>query len=331
MRYLGSKATITADILDVIGDRPGEHFCDPFAGIGTVASAAKRRGMSVTCGDLLTFPHYFQIARVCHARLPAFSRLRAALGVASAAECIAHLNAPERRHEGWLYRNYALRRRFFTRANARQIDGAWEEIRSWNGAALLSERERAFLLASLVESADRVANTAGTYYAHLKSWTAKACKPFELRPVTPTPGPRATAVLGEATDVAERHGSGVLYLDPPYNRRCYARYYHLPETLSRLETPRVHGSSGMPLVSRPTSRFTSPPRAWAALVELIARSPAPTIVFHYTRDGLIDLADARTLLARLGEVTEHELVAPGYTTRTSERRVTHTLLMMRRG
>jgi adenine-specific DNA-methyltransferase len=176
-----------------------------------------------------------------------------------------------------------------------------------------------------------VANTAGTYYAYLKSWTAKARKTFEFRPVAPTPGPPATAILGEAADVAERHGSGILYLDPPYNRRCYARYYHLPETLARLETPRLRGESGMPLAPRPASRFTSPPRAGAALAELLERSSAPKIVFHYTRDGLIDLADARSHLARLGDVTEHALVAPGYTTRSTERRVVHTLLVMRRG
>ena len=331
MRYLGSKATITANILEVIGARPGGHFCDPFAGIGTVASAAKRRGMRVTCGDVLTFPHYFQIARVCHARMPTFARLRAAQGFRTPAECIAHLNAPAVRREGWLFRNYAARRRFFTRANARHIDGAWEEIRGWNAAGLLSDRERAFLLASLVESADRVANTAGTYYAYLKSWTAKAHKPFELRPVAPTPGPRATAVLGEAAEVAERHGKGILYLDPPYNRRCYARYYHLPETLARLETPPLHGKSGMPLVARPVSRFTSPAQAHAALAELLERSSAPTVVFHYARDGLIDLEDARSLLARLGDVADHALAAPGYTTRAGVRRVTHTLLVMRRG
>lgn len=331
MRYLGSKAAITTSILDVIGAQPGERFCDPFAGIGTVASAAKRRGLHVTCGDLLTFPHYFQIARVCHARTPTFQRLRAARGFSTPAECIAHLSGPAVRREGWLYRHYATRRRFFTRANARQIDGAWEEIRVWDKAGLLSERERAFLLASLIESADRVANTAGTYYAFLKSWTAKARRPFDLRPVAPTPGPRARAVLGEAADVAERYGSGILYLDPPHNDRCYARYYHLPETLARLETPRLHGACGMPLTPRPASRFTSPRQARAALAELLERSSASTIVFHYTHLGIIDLADAWSLLAGLGKVSHHTLVAPGYTTRASERRVTHTLLMMRRG
>src|SRR4030042_1499802 len=54
---------------------------------------------------------------------------------------------------------------FFTDRNARKIQACRRKIRAWAQKGWLSYDERAVLLASLINNMDRVANTAGTYYA----------------------------------------------------------------------------------------------------------------------------------------------------------------------
>lgn len=51
---------------------------------------------------------------------------------------------------------------------------------------LTSSKENSLLTASLIDSMDWVANTAGTYYAYLKGWSHKASRTFRFNLVQPT-------------------------------------------------------------------------------------------------------------------------------------------------
>lgn len=120
MRYLGSKGSVVEQVLDLIGIYvPGGSLCDPFGGIGTVGAAAKRRGYTVSAGDQLSFAHAFQVARIEIDRRPAFKKLRV-LGLVGAADIQGHLEALPPR-DGWVVREYARKRRFFSQANAERI------------------------------------------------------------------------------------------------------------------------------------------------------------------------------------------------------------------
>jgi adenine-specific DNA-methyltransferase len=332
VRYLGSKTLIAEKLIELISPTPGASFCDPFGGIATVSATAKTYGCRVVTGDILTCPYSFQVARIGYSRRPAFRRLRTLHGFDNSMEVVEHLNR-RRSPSGWLVDEFAVKRQFFSRPNAEAIEGVWSEIGQWEAEGALSSGERSFLVASLVDSMDRVANTAGTYYAYLKSLSRKARRPFHLSLISPARGSTGcTAHLLPATDLVALEEWDVLYLDPPYNERCYSGYYHLPESISRLERPSCQGKSGTPAgTPRPRSDFNRPAKAVQALESVLAEAKAKKVVFHYSAEGLIPLSLSRELLSVFGTVREHTLTAPGYTTKHRERRSEHIVLVADRG
>lgn len=168
LRYLGSKTSTTEQVYQrITGLIPRGSFCDPFGGVGIVGAFFKRRGFSVWSGDILRNAHYFQVARIQRNRRPSFRLLRKSLRLDSTAEVVQMLNEAHQK-DGWFEREYSRKRQFFIAENAQRIAGCRLMIRSWTRDELVSEQEKAVLLASLVNSMDKVANTAGTYYAYLK-------------------------------------------------------------------------------------------------------------------------------------------------------------------
>lgn len=328
MRYFGSKGSVVEQVLDLIGAYvPNGSLCDPFGGIGTVGAAAKRRGYSVSAGDQLSFAHAFQVARIEVDRRPAFKKLRK-LGLYGAADVASHLAALPPT-DGWVVREYARERRFFSRSNAERIEAVRQEIGSWSAGGALSVREEKILRASLVESADRVANTAGTYYAYLKTWHRKALKPFAFQLIDPTPGQaRCEAQVIDAQDLAASKQWDVLYLDPPFNGRNYSRYYHFPESLSLGATSEVQGRAGMPARAFPSSPFYARASAEDALCELICKTDCKLIALHYAPNGLISSSSILRELKRRGTVRRRILAATGYTTKQTSRRIVHDLYLV---
>ncbi|MEN3284001.1 MAG: adenine-specific DNA-methyltransferase [Solirubrobacteraceae bacterium] len=326
LRYLGSKVSVAEMVLDEIYRRcPGGSLCDPCGGIGTIATAARRRGFRVYGGDLLHCAVAFQTARLIHA--PAFTGLRTK-GLADRHAVEQHLRMLPG-VDGWIVDEYATARAFFAPENARRIEACRQCIEGWAAAGLVTRRELCVLRASLIASADHVANTAGTYYAHLKQLSRQARRSFELKLLPVGSGPAGTSARRDATIRAAERAYDVLYLDPPYNARSYSGYYHLPESLARGETPPVRGKAGVPDRESVLSAFNAPRRATAALEHIVTRSDCGMIVFHYTNDGFISLATARGILGQVGKVSERVVTAPGYTVRRSEpRRTPHHLLMV---
>ncbi|WP_275427053.1 hypothetical protein, partial [Stenotrophomonas maltophilia] len=70
---------------------------------------------------------------------------------------------------GYFASNFAIgceaQRAFFTYENAAKLDAMRQRVGEWDENGLIDETERAYLLTALINAADKVANTAGTYYA----------------------------------------------------------------------------------------------------------------------------------------------------------------------
>lgn len=332
MRYFGSKASATEWVYEIISDRiPAGTFCDPFGGIGTIGSFFKSKGFSVWSGDILTFAHCFQIARLGTNRIPAFRGLREAMNLTSVAGVVDSLNQ-ESRHKGWFVEEYAKKRRFFTEENATRIEACRLRIEEWSRKELLTKEERAILVASLINSMDRVANTAGTYYAYLKGWHRKALQAFRFTLIPFTAGSsNCMCFLGEAHALVSKRFFDVVYLDPPYNERSYARYYHLPETLALGETPDIHGKSGVPNRERTTSDFNRPQHARYALERLVQSGRCRLLAFHYSDDGLIRQQDIEGILSDYGPMESYVLDSRGYTTSSIKRNTEQRLYVVDHG
>ena len=331
MRYFGSKASTVESLYELISARVSSGtFCDPFGGIGVVGSHFKSKGYSVWTGDILAVAHCFQVARVALDRRPQFRKLRTALGFDSPSETVELL-----RHagatSGWLTREFSENRKFFTRPNAMRIDACRTLIGRWCRNGWLTPNERALLLASLINSMDKVANTAGTYYAYLKQWHRKALLPFRFDLIPYTKGRTdCRCFLLDAGELVSKSFFDILYLDPPYNERSYASYYHLPESMARGQTPRAKGRFGVPHRIRSSSNFNRPTQAQDELRALLEKASFRLLAFHYSDDGLIRPSQLKAVFRDYGRVEEFVLDSRGYTTRRTPRNIEHRLYLVHR-
>jgi adenine-specific DNA-methyltransferase len=332
MRYFGSKCSTVQSLYDLVSAKVRSgSLCDPFGGIGVVGSFFKAHGYRVCSGDILTFAHYFQLASIQASRMPNFSRLRTTLGFTALREVVDCLNTAKR-NSGWFVREYSEKRQFFTPDNASRIEGCRVLLRRWRNQGLLSDLEYAVLAASLINSMDKVANTAGTYYAYLKQWQRKALQRFFFRFVSPTRGvPGCRAVLADAKIVVGLEDWDVLYLDPPHNSRSYDGYYHLPETLALGAAPKTSGKAGIPMRPKRQSLFNVSRKALGALEEILAAAQFRLLVFHYSDDGIIPKADLKRLFSSVGRTQCRTLTALGYNTERKCRVVKHNVYLVERG
>jgi adenine-specific DNA-methyltransferase len=312
MRYIGSKVSTLHRLSEIVSRiaPAATSLCDPFAGTCSVARHFKRLGFRITTGDLLATSYIIQVATVGLNRQPAFRALLSSEEIQrgpgpSYASVIAHLSRLPGRN-GFITKHFSpagkAERLFFTVENARKIDSIRETIRSWSLGRLLTENEEALLLATLTISADKVANTAATYYAYLKQFSRKAVKPLQLEPIAISNNKKVnTCNQADALEVASSSTNDILYLDPPYNERDYSGYYHLPETIIIWDKPHLHGMSGVPKVRRtPISDFCVTSKATPAFENLILNSNSTHILVHYTPRGLIRHNDILAILGNVG-------------------------------
>lgn len=93
-----------------------------------------------------------------------------------------------------------------------------------------------------------------------------------------------------------------VYLDPPYTKRQYASYYHIPETLAIGDEPIVEGVAGLRPWKDKASVFCYKAKALKALTRLIIQQKAKRVVLSYSNEGHIQLDDLAEALSPYGEV-----------------------------
>lgn len=329
MRYFGSKVTTIEDIYALISKcMSNGSFCDPFGGIGSVGSYLRSKGYDVWSGDILSFAYCFQVARIKCSRHLSFKKLISELNLRTREDLVNYVNSLST-PQGWFVEEYSKKRFFFTEINACKIQACRNEIMTWAQQCWLSHDEHAVMLASLINSMDRVANTAGTYYAYLKKWHRKALNEFRFQLIDPVSSNSKGYCFHTPakTLVRERHFD-ILYLDPPYNDRSYAHYYHLPETIALETTPNVHGMSGIPDNIFALSGFNRPKEANDALREVLDNAQFNYLVFHYTDDGIIRSHEVRDILSAYGRIEDHLIDSKGYTTKEKPRNIKHHLYLV---
>jgi adenine-specific DNA-methyltransferase len=313
VRYIGNKTRLLGFIgaaLDRLGIAPGTA-ADPFTGTASVARALKSRQWRVVAGDVMEYGYVFGRAYVELTGEPRFETLAATLGARGrgAAGVLRHLERlpPE---NGFLASHFApgqtgAGRRYFTPENAGRIDAIRRTLAEWHGAELLDRDGFHYLLAALLEAADRVANTTGVYAAYVKSWQPNALRPLRLRPTAPAPGNGCRAVRGDALEVVAGLGPiDLLYLDPPYNDRQYPGYYHVPELIATgwfgASPPALRGKTGLIPDAEKRSDWSRRGRCESAFEAILAAADCRHILMSYNTEGILPDATIERLLKDAG-------------------------------
>ncbi len=143
------------------------------------------------------------------------------------------------------YYSKAFGDKFFSFQDAKHIGFIREELDRLLKQKQINAKEFHILLASLLYSADRVANTCGHYDAYRKNINLEDRFHFELiKPLTTQAKielfKEDSNTLAKAFIKQERK-LDIAFIDPPYNSRQYSRFYHLLETLAQNHKPKLYG------------------------------------------------------------------------------------------
>lgn len=309
-RYLGSKARIVQNILDIVGPsgHDGGRFIDVFSGTGAVSRQATLKGWEIVANDHLFSASVMTTAQILSADDVPFTGLggyKAALQALSEAPPLSGFVFQEYTPDG---KNLSHRqRKYFTPENGQAIDGMRQAIADWHAAKTITREEMWLLIADLLSAANSVANIAGTYGCFLRHWNANALRPLTLQLRSLLPERQRFFVHNlDAFDVpAERQD--VAYLDPPYTKRQYAAYYHILETIAIGDSPKVEGITGLRPWREKSSPFCYKPQALPALERLITGLCARRIMLSYSSEGHIPLSGVEAMFKRHGDVTVHTI------------------------
>ena len=295
MRYIGNKTKLLRFIKGVLRKRgiTSGHAVDPFCGTASVARELKRQGFQVTAADLMEYAHVL-----------AKTYVEATTLSDDVATRIRILNQLPPR-PGFISANFALpARMYFTESNAARIDAMRGQIEQWRAGGEITAIDQYILLGALIEGSDRVANTTGVYAAYVKTWQPNAKRSVELRPPRMVSGNGCHALRRDANQLmSELEPFDLLYLDPPYNARQYAGYYHIPELLALgwfEQEPVLRGKTGLLPDRDKRSDWSRRGKCEAALEQLVATARCRHIVMSYNAEGLLSEAAIERIFKQYG-------------------------------
>lgn len=307
LRYIGSKARVADRIIEVAGP-PRATFVDAMAGTGSVAASAARAGWPVRVNDHLYGSSCVAVSRVLTSSDVPFAALGGYTAALDLLKTAPSVSGPVHRHYSPATAGViGHERRYFTEQNAVAIDGYRAQIAAWANQGAITPMEERLLLADLIEAANGVANTAGTYGCYLRHWTPVALRPVNLRPRTLMRIPVVVEIYNADVQDVPVYPDDTAYYDPPYTKRQYAAYYHLQETIAHGDEPEVGGVTGLRPWRDLASDFCYRTKALDAIVRLVDDCPANRVLLSYSDEGHVPRADLETVLRPLGELRVHDL------------------------
>ncbi len=304
MNYIGSKQKLSqfiyTSVTSVVGkDLSEKTFCDLFAGTGIVGRTFKNNVKKVISNDLEYYSFVLNKNYIenheplnYHPYLKELNKLQG--------------------FSGFIFNEYSQNgksgRLYFSEYNGKKIDAVRQQIELWKNSNYINLNLYYFLLASLLESADKVANTASVYGAYLKAIKKSAQKDLILEPALFQTNENTHEVFNEDSNLLIKKIEGdILYLDPPYNSRQYGSNYHLLNTIAQYNSFIPKGKTGLPEYNK--SDYCSKILVKKSFEDLIKSSKFQYIFLSYNNEGLMNENEIKTILSKYGK---YDLVTTNY-------------------
>ena len=297
MNYIGSKNKLSAFIKDSIlntvkTDISTKVFCDIFAGTGIIARTFKKEVKQVISNDI---EHYSYVLNKNY--------IENHLALPESEKYISELNSLALSSSGFIYNNYCLgsgsERQYFSDANGQKIDTIRSKIEQWKKQKNVSSEMYYFLLASLLESADKVANTASVYGAFLKHLKKSAQKEMTLKPALFEINDNTHKVHNkDSNELIKEIKGDILYLDPPYNHREYGANYHLLNTIAKYDEFTPKGKTGLREYAK--SKYCKKAQAKEAFDDLLCNADFEYIFLSYNNEGIMQPKEIKDIMNQYG-------------------------------
>ena len=312
MRYIGNKTKVLEYIdglLEEKGlDKKDLKFFDAFTGTASVAHHYKDRYRLIANDNL-----YFSYV-IAEARLNSKKDMFRALGF----DPFEYFkNADFSSFNGFISQNFApalSSRMYFSDENAQFIDFIRSTVNEWFIDEKITENEKYFLIASLIESVSKVANVAGVYGAYLKKWDPRAVKKMVYAPVESEPHAEHMAEIynDDILNVIKKVSGDILYLDPPYTKNQYSVQYHLLETIALYDNPVIRGTTGARDMSALSSDFSKDGKVQVVFEQIIAEAKFKHIILSYSSDGIMSKEFIESVLKRYGKKETYRFIKFSY-------------------
>lgn len=298
MNYIGSKFRLSSWIKDEVVKVVGEDlsqkvFCDMFAGTAIVGRTFKKDVKQVISNDL---EHYSFVLNKNY--------IQNHEEIQEKEKYIDELNSLPLIEDGFIYQNYCLgsgsNRQYFSDYNGKKIDTIRRKIQEWSDTKKISSNLYYFLLTSLLESADKVANTASVYEAFLKTIKKPALKELKLLPANFILNKNSHQVFNEdSNELIKKISGDILYLDPPYNHRQYSSKYHILNTITLYDEFTPKGKTGLREYNR--SDYSKKRKVHESFEELIQNAQFKYIFLSYNNEGLMSEEDVKNIMQKYGK------------------------------
>ncbi len=296
MNYIGSKYSlldfIHKTISDVTDYKPGDDFvfADLFAGTGVVGASYRKQGCKVISNDIQYYSYVLNKYLIENVE-----KIDGAL--------LSHLNNLNG-IDGFIFNNYCAgsgsERNYFTDENGRKCDAIRTELENLYSQGKISEDTYFGLLAGLINSIDKCANTASVYGAFLKHIKKSAEKSLQLELLPQVDGPKGIVYNEDINVLINKIHGDVLYLDPPYNARQYCSNYHVLETIARYDNPILKGKTGLRDATEQKSKYCSKRTLESEFENLIANANFKYIFLSYNNEGLMNVDAIKNIMSRYG-------------------------------
>lgn len=300
-RYTGSKYKLSSWISDLIQDNcVGNSFCDMFAGTAIMSKKMIDNFDEIYINDFLysnevIYKAFFEQSNYNFQKLEILKNdfMKVPLSQIS---------------ENYVSKNFGDK--FFSSNDARRIGYIREQIECNDD---LNEKEKNILLASLLYSLDKAANTVGHYDAYIKGKQINDTFTFELIEPYVFKNKKIHISRLDANVLAKGIKCDIVYIDPPYNSRQYSRFYHVLENITKWEKPELFGTACKPKAENMSEYCRS--SATKAFEELISSLNCKYIVVSYNNTynsksssskNKITLEDIKHILENKGAVSIFE-------------------------
>lgn len=298
MNYMGNKTKLL-DFIDttiqkyVVENTHDLVLCDLFAGTGSVGNYFRTKFKYIISNDIEFYAYLFNLFQLkqyrTHSELTVFIE-----------EFMKNLPIIE---DGFIYKNYCLgsgsKRYYFSDKNGKLIDSIIQKAKT------LNDYDRHTVLAVLCMNISKVANTGANYSAFLKHDKHKSGKTLSMSvPPYDNLNSRDNLVFNQDAEalipfIHSNCFDGVLYLDPPYNRRNYSTNYHLLNTIAKNETFTPNGITGLP-PNIYVSPFCKKTEAKKSLEHIIKNANFKYIFLSYNNEGILSLKEIEKVMSKYG-------------------------------